>query len=80
MDRYYEIGDNQSNSSLSGGAIAGIAVGALVVLGLFGALAWFWRKQKRSEQRTYTGQAIIDGGPDGSGSMRECPPNDSFHH
>ncbi|KAK7451740.1 hypothetical protein VKT23_012420 [Stygiomarasmius scandens] len=70
--------DNQSNSSLSGGAIAGIAVGALAVLGLFGALAWFWRKQKRSEQRTYTGQAIIDGGPDGSGSMHRSPTSASM--
>ena len=51
-------GDSESsNSSISGGAIAGIVVGAVAGVGLITAAAFFWRRRGRR-----TGEVVNGGG------------------
>ena len=56
--------DIDDGSSLSGGAIAGIVIGALVAVALIGALVFFLLKKKSSSGPVGTVKPSVDAGGD----------------
>lgn len=76
----YQTPEASSGSSLSGGAIAGIVVGAVAFVALLGLLLFFVRRYQQMKKRAATAQAAVDeknedwSGTDRKSGYIEPPP------